>query len=261
MATVTQHATGTFCWPELATTDQPRAKEFYTRLFGWGFDDSPMGEGQVYTMLKLGERTVGALFQMGSEQAGMPPHWSAYVAVASADQAAKQAATLGARIVMEPFDVMEHGRMAVIQDPQGAMVALWQAKEHAGAGVLDEPGALCWTELMTTDTAAAARFYTGLFGWTAESTPMGAAAYTVFKRGDKSAAGMMAISPEMGPMPPNWLGYFAVQDCDQSVARAIMLGGQVAVSPTDVPTVGRFAVLHDPQGATFAILGQPKQGS
>jgi hypothetical protein len=212
-------------------------------------------------MLKLGERTVGALFQMGSEQAGMPPHWSAYVAVASADQAAKQAATLGARIVMEPFDVMEHGRMAVIQDPQGAMVALWQAKEHAGAGVLDEPGALCWTELMTTDTAAAARFYTGLFGWTAESTPMGAAAYTVFKRGDKSAAGMMAISPEMGPMPPNWLGYFAVQDCDQSVARAIMLGGQVAVSPTDVPTVGRFAVLHDPQGATFAILGQPKQGS
>ncbi len=261
MATVTQHAPGTFCWPELATTDQPKAKEFYTRLFGWGFDDSPIGEGQVYTMLKLGGRQVGALFQMGKEQAGMPPHWSAYVAVASADEAAKQAASLGGKIAMEPFDVMDHGRMAVIQDPQGAMVAVWQANKHSGAGVLDEPGALCWTELMTTDPAAAGRFYTGLFGWTAESMPIGDRAYTVFKRGDKSAAGMMEIAPEMGPMPPSWLGYFAVADCDQSVAQAIMLGGQVAVEPADVPGVGRFAVLCDPQGATFAILGQPKQGS
>lgn len=261
MTTTTQHAIGTFCWPELATSDQAGAKAFYAALFGWTPSDSPMGDGNVYTVFKKGDRDAAALYQMRKEQAGTPPHWGAYVAVDNADDAAALATRLGGKVAMAPFDVMENGRMAVIQDPQGAMVALWQAKEHAGAGVLDEPGALCWTELMTTDTAAAARFYTGLFGWTAESTPMGAAAYTVFKRGDKSAAGMMAISPEMGPMPPNWLGYFAVQDCDQSVARAIMLGGQVAVSPTDVPTVGRFAVLHDPQGATFAILGQPKQGS
>ena len=162
---------------------------------------------------------------------------------------------------MAPFDVMDVGRMAVIQDPQGAVVAVWQARKHVGAGVLDEPGALCWTELMTTDTNAASRFYTGLFGWTAEAMPMGPAAYTLFKRGEKSAGGMMAIAPEMGPMPPSWLGYFAVVDCDESVAKAIMLGGKVAVSPTDVPGVGRFSVLHDPQGATFAIVGQEKRES
>src|SRR6267143_744602 len=208
MATMTQHAPGTFCWPELATSDQPGAKKFYTSLFGWEFDDSPIGEGEVYTMLKLGNRPVGALFQMGKREAGTPPHWSAYVAVTDADQSAARAASLGGKVIMAPFDVMDVGRMAVIQDPQGAVVALWQARKHVGAGVLDEPGALCWTELMTTDTNAASRFYTGLFGWTAEAMPMGPAAYTLFKRGEKSAGGMMAIAPEMGPMPPYWLGYF-----------------------------------------------------
>ena len=261
MATITQHAPGTFCWPELATSDQPGAKEFYTRLFGWGSDDSPIGEGQVYTMLKLGDRQVGALFQMGKEQAGMPPHWSSYVAVTSADEAAAKAAGLGAKVVMAPFDVMDHGRMAVFQDPQGAMVAVWQAKKHFGAGVLGEPGALTWTELLTTDPGAATRFYSGLFGWTTETKPMGPMTYTVFKRGEKDAGGMMEIVPQMGPMPPNWLNYFAVADCDQSVAKAIMLGGEVAIPPMDVPGVGRFAILNDPQGASFGIVTQPKQGS
>ena len=261
MATMTQHAPGTFCWPELATSDQPAAKQFYTSLFGWAFEDSPIGEGQVYTMLRLGDRQVGALFQMDREPAGVPPHWASYVAVASADASAARAASLGGKVIKEPFDVMDVGRMAVIQDPQGAVVALWQAKKHYGAAVLDEPGALCWTELMTTDTGDAARFYTGLFGWTAEPMPMGPTAYTRFKRGDKSAGGMMAIPPEMGPMPPHWLGYFAVVDCDESVAQAIMLGGKVAVPPTVIPGTGRFSVLHDPQGATFAIVGLAKQES
>jgi len=261
MATITQHAPGTFCWPELATTDQARAKEFYARLFGWSFDDSPSGEGQVYTMLKLGERPVGALFQMGKEQQDKPPHWASYVAVTSADETAATAKQLGGKLMMEPFDVMDVGRMAVIQDPQGAVVAVWQAKKHTGAGVLDEPGALCWTELMTSDTASAARFYTGLFGWTSEAKPMGPTTYTVFKRGEKSAGGMMGISPEMGPVPPHWLAYFAVGDCDESVAEAIMLGGQVMVPPTDVPGVGRYAILTDPQGAAFAVIGEPKKES
>ena len=261
MATVTQHAPGTFCWPELATTDQSGAKAFYTALFGWTIVDTPMGEAGVYTMLKKGGRDVGALVQMGKEQAGMPPHWSAYVAVASADAVAEQAAALGAQVLMPPFDVMDVGRMAVIQDPQGATLALWQAIKHIGVGLLDEPGALCWTELMTTDAAAAERFYTNLFGWTAKAMPLGPTTYTVFKRGDKPAGGMMEITSEMGPMPPNWLSYFAVTGCDATVARAIMLGGQVVVPPTDVPGIGRFAVLHDPQGATFAIVDEPKLGT
>ena len=258
MATITQHAPGTFCWPELATRDAGGAKAFYAALFGWTFDDTPMGEAGTYTMLKQAGRDAGALYQQGKDQAGIPPHWGAYVAVASADQAAAKAVGLGAKQRMAPFDVMEAGRMAVLEDPQGAIFAVWEAKKHIGATVLDEPGALCWTELMTTDTAGARRFYSALFDWASEDMSMGPMTYTVFKLGDKRKAGMMALAPEMGPLPPHWLSYFAVRDSDATVAKAIMMGGRVAVPPTDIPGVGRFAVLHDPQGATFAILGEAR---
>jgi hypothetical protein len=256
MTTTTQHAIGTFCWPELATSDQAGAKAFYAALFGWTPSDSPMGDGNVYTVFKKGDRDAAALYQMRKEQAGTPPHWGAYVAVDNADDAAALATRLGGKVAMAPFDVMENGRMAVIQDPQGAFVAVWQAKQHSGIGVVDESGALCWTELMTNDIAGARKFYTAMFGWTAEDMAMGPQTYTVFKRDGKSKAGMMAITPEMGPLPPYWLSYFAVRDTDAMVAKAIMLRGTVVVPPVDVPGVGRFAVLHDPQGATFAILGE-----
>ena len=239
MATITQHAPGTFCWPELATTDQAGARTFYTALFGWKANESDMGNSETYTMLQNKDRSVGALYTMRKEQRaqGVPPNWTSYVAVTSADDAAKKAVELG-------------------QDPQGAIFAVWQAKKHNGAQVLDEPGSLSWTELTTSDTAGAQKFYTGLFGWGSESMPMGPMTYTLFKRGDKSAGGMMALTPEMGPVPPNWLPYFGVVDADATVAKAILAGGKVLVPPTNIPGGGRFAVLHDPQGATFGIHAQ-----
>ncbi|HEY6866178.1 MAG TPA: VOC family protein [Candidatus Eisenbacteria bacterium] len=255
MATITQHAPGTFCWPELATSDAGGAKAFYAAVFGWTFNDTPMGEAGVYTTLRQGERSAGALYPQGKDQAGVPPHWGAYVAVANADEAAAKAEGLGARQLMAPFDVMDLGRMAVLQDPQGAIFSVWEARKHIGATVLDEPGALCWTELMTPDVSGARSFYTGLFGWAPEDMAMGPMTYTVFKLGDKSKAGMMSLTPEMGPMPPHWLSYFAVKDSDATVAKAIMAGATVIVPPTDIPAVGRFAVLQDPQGAVFGILG------
>jgi len=260
MPTTTTHAPGTFCWPELGTTDQDGAKKFYTALFGWTFTDSDMGKGETYTMWKLGGRDVGALFKMRPDMLaqGVPPHWGSYVAVESADQTAARAKELGAKVIMDAFDVMDAGRMAVIQDPTGATFCAWEAKKHAGAGVLDEAGALCWTELVTPDTNAAARFYTALLPWKAETTNMGMP-YTVFKRGDKPAAGMMQKTPEMAHVPPSWTPYFAVTDTDASVAKAQSLGGKVAVPPQNIPTVGRFAVLCDPQGAVFCILGPEKK--
>ena len=257
MTTVTQHAPGTFCWPELATSDPQGAKKFYTGLFGWVTEDSDMGDGTSYTMIKLNDQAVGALYPQPKEQASMgtPPHWGSYVAVENADDAATRAQTLGGKVLMEAFDVMDVGRMAVIMDPQGAVFSVWQAKKHIGAGVLDEVGALCWTELMTTDTQAAEKFYTGLFPWKGSPMPMASGqTYTVFKRGEANAAGLMQITKEMGPVPPNWGVYFQVADCDASVAKATGLGAKVIVPATDIPNVGRFAVLLDPQGAAFAIL-------
>src|SRR5690348_17029020 len=132
----TSYAPGTFSWAELATSDAEGAKGFYTRVFGWDYDDRPMGEGQVYSMAKRDGGTVAALF--ASDQ---PPHWNCYVTVASADDAAARASELGANVVAEPFDVMDVGRMSVIADPQGAMLCLWEPRGNPGAGRVNQPGA------------------------------------------------------------------------------------------------------------------------
>jgi len=256
MATTTQHAPGTFCWPELATTDQPGAKQFYSSLLGWETVDSDMGGGEFYTMLNLKDRPLGALYNMRAEEraSGAPPHWNSYVSVESADRSAAKAKGLGGTLLAQPFDVMDVGRMAIIQDPTGAIFCIWQAKKHTGAAVLNEVGALCWTELMTSDAGKAQAFYTGLFGWKAEAMPMGPMTYTIYKNGDAQAGGMMQITPEMGPIPSNWMVYFAVSDCDGTVAKAGTLGGKTVVPPTDIPNIGRFATLQDPQGAYFSII-------
>jgi len=256
MATTTQHAPGTFCWPELASIDQPGAKAFYTKLLGWEFADQDMGGGELYTMFKLKGRDTGALYTMRKEELahGAPPHWNSYVAVASADKAAEKAASLGGTVVLPPFDVFDSGRMAFIQDPTGAMFGVWEAKNHTGVGVLGEVGALCWTELLTSDVSKAQAFYTGLFGWKAEAKPVGPMSYTIFKNGDVQAAGMMQITKEMGPIPSHWMVYFAVSDCDGIVAKAGTLGGKTTMPPHDIPNIGRFAVLQDPHGAHFSVI-------
>jgi len=255
MPDVTRFAPGTFCWVELATSDQDGAKTFYTSLFGWTFVDNPMGEMGFYTTLKLRGRDVGALYQKPKAQAAIPPHWLSYVAVADVDAAARRVKDLSGATIMDPFDVMDVGRMTVATDPAGAVFALWQANRHAGAGVVNEPGAFCWQELQTNDTEKAAAFYTGLFGWTAKTEPGGGElAYTEWKADGTSRGGMMKIGPRMKGVPPHWLVYFAVADCDAAAARARELGAQAYVPPMDIPNVGRFSVLADPQGAVFAII-------
>jgi hypothetical protein len=255
MTTITQHAPGTFSWPELATSDQAGAKKFYAALFGWTMNDTPMGEGESYTMINLGDRGVGALYTKRNEEASTPPHWNSYVSVEKADAAAAKAKQLGGKVLAEPFDVMDVGRMAVIQDPTGAVFCVWEAKKHIGAGVLGETGSLVWTELMTPDTNQASAFYSGLFGWKPKTTDMGNdMKYTVFNRGEVGAGGMMAIPPNMADIPPHWKPYFAVADADAIVSKAAQLGGKVVMPATDIPGTGRFAILEDPQGATFGIL-------
>ena len=252
MSEAMTHAPGTFCWVELGTSDAAAAKKFYTNLFGWDAQDMPAGEW-TYTMLKRGGKDVGGLYQFGPEQK-MPTNWTSYVAVQSADDCARQAESLRGTLVQPPMDVMDVGRMAVVQDPTGAVFAVWQPKKHPGAGNVGAPGFFCWNELMTRDTKAARGFYTGLFGWGADEMDMGPMKYTIFKQGERQIAGMMPISEEMGPVPPHWLVYFAVEDCDASVSEAGKLGGQVLVPSTDIPNIGRFSVLQDPQGGVFAVI-------
>ena len=252
MTTMDGFAPGRFCWVELGTSDQAAAKEFYSGLFGWKPEDQPMGPGLFYTLLKQGGRDAGALYDLRPDQKGVPPHWMIYVAVASADDAAKKAASLGAKTIVPPFDVMDHGRMAVLEDPTGAHFSVWEARKNKGLGVVDEAGAFCWGELATKDPAKAEPFYRGLFGWGTKGDPKGA--YTEWTHGGQSIGGMMPLAPEWGDVPPHWGVYFQVNDCDAAVARAKGLGAKAVVEPTNIPGTGRFALLADPQGATFSVV-------
>jgi predicted enzyme related to lactoylglutathione lyase len=245
MAIIESYEPGMFCWIELATSDAVAAKTFYTSLFGWSAKDMPIPDG-VYTMLQKNGHDLGALYQTKE----IPPNWATYIAVANADESAKKAADLGATIVAPPFDVMDIGRMSFLSDPQGATFAVWQGKKHIGATIRDESNTLCWNELMTSDIEAARDFYKGLFGWNLKVS----AEYTEVHVGERPAGGMMQMPPDMRGMPASWSPYFAVDDCDAAVAKAKSLGAQVYVSPTEIPTVGRFAVLADPQGAAFDVI-------
>ena len=258
MPEFTSHQPGTFSWPELATTDQTAAVQFYRSLFGWDVDDVPMGPDERYSVFKMRGKETAAAYTMRPDerQMGIPPHWNSYVTVANTDESAKKAQELGGKVLVPPFDVMGHGRMAVLQDPTGAVFQIWQAMDHVGAKILEEPGALCWTELNTRDTKAAEAFYTKLFGWTAKhSAPSAGMEYTEFSVQGKPSIGMMPINEHMpANVPSYWMPYFQVDDADASVDKARQLGGKVMVPPTDIPNTGRFAIVNDPQGAMFAVF-------
>jgi predicted enzyme related to lactoylglutathione lyase len=260
---------GLFCWVEHATADLTAAKDFYDRVVGLKTKEVPMpGEAPGnYTMWTLdGERDVGGAHVLGDEekQHGVPPHWLPYVSVDDIEATAAKAKQLGGEVMVEPFEIPNTGKMAVLVDPTGANVALWQyTGGHGGAwrqpdGEEPQLGMVCWTELLTTDAAKAEAFYTGLLGWSAESKPMGESPYTIFRAGETMAAGMIAIREDWGPVPSHWLNYFMVEDADAASAKVVELGGKQSGPAMDIPQMGRFAMVMDPQGAAFAVFAAPK---
>jgi len=256
MPEITEHAPNTFCWPELLTTDIAAARRFYHALLGWDFVENPVGEGRVYVMAQVRGKNAGAMYQLGDEQRkqGIPPHWLQYVSVASVEETAARAKARGARVIVEPMDVFDVGRMAVLTDPQGATFALWQPIKHIGAQLAGEPGASCWNELYTRDRDGSGAFYTNVFDWASDSANIGDTRYTIFTVEGRPAAGMLEIKPEWGELPTMWMVYFAVADCSAAAKIVSSSGGQVFAPPTDLPGIGRFAVVCDPQGASFGIL-------
>ena len=249
----TSYAQGTPNWVDLQTTDQAAAKAFYGSLFGWSYDDQPMPPNGVYSMAKLGEEYVAAIAPQSPDlaAAGAPPMWNTYLAVDSADDAVSKVEAAGGQVAMAPFDVMDAGRMAFVLDPTGAAVAFWQAGQHIGASLVNEPGTLAWNELITTDPAAAAAFYEQVLGLTTSVMDMGAGEYTLFEVNGQMVGG--TTTPQMPGTPNHWHVYFAVADADASVATVTELNGSVLAEPFDTP-VGRMAVARDPQGAVFSII-------
>ncbi len=255
MPEVTAHTQGAPSWADLSTIDENGAIAFYSAIFGWTDDPQPMGENWFYHMQKLNGLEAGAIYQQGEEERnmGIPAHWNLYFTAADVDSVAEQAVRMGATIIFGPTDVFDAGRTVAIQDPQGAHFFVWQPKEHIGARVKDDPGAMTWNELLTTNSGDAIEFYTGLLGLERGET-MAPMDYTLLRSEGTEVLGVMQITPDMGEVPPNWSVYFAVEDVDAAAAQAQSLGGGVAVPATDIPDIGRFAVLTDPQGAFFNIF-------
>ncbi len=254
MGKLGMHPEGRFCWVDLATHAPEAAKSFYCNLFGWTAEDVPTGYEVPYTMLSHQGKLACALYEMAPEQ-GAFPYWAAYVHVADADACVDRATALGGKLVMPVVDVMDYGRMGFVQDPTGAVIGLWEPRGHRGAEIDGGVGARSWCELQTRDTAKAAAFYQGLFGWTArrrEDLPE--IEYHILESDGEAIGGMLMIDRRWGPMPPNWSVYFGVEDCDRTVAEAKRLGGTIVMEPMEVAEAGRFAFLGDPQGAIFAVL-------
>ena len=249
----TEYAPGTPNWVDLQTTDQAAAKDFYGGLFGWTYEDTPTGDAPdapIYSMALRNGKHVAAIAPLGDQAAaGVPPHWNSYVSVSDVDATMSLVEGAGGTVVMAPFDVLDAGRMGVMMDPTGAMIAAWQPKNNIGAQLVNETGAFSWNELVTPDVPKAVGFYNKVFGW--EGGAVEGMEYTELKLNGESIAG--AMNPPMPGMPPVWGIYFSTDDTDATVEMAKSLGGAVFMEPTDIPP-GRFAVLADPQGAMFNVI-------
>lgn len=256
MTTFTQSPAGTICWVELHTSDVPGAKKFYSTVFGWNYKEVPIGPGGTYYIPQLGGGDIGGTYPLSPDMAkmGVPSHWLAYFSVPEVDASVTKATSLGGKVMLPAMDVMDVGRMAVLADPTGAAFAVWTAK-GPGNTKRDEPGSFGWAQLNVTDVAKATPFYTQLFGWRAQVDPMpDGDEYTTWMIGQTMAGGMMAMPAEAMGAPSHWLVYFATADVDATHAKATAAGAKPYLPPTDIPGVGRFSVLCDPQGATFALI-------
>ena len=252
----TQYTPGTFCWTDLSTTDPAAAKAFYSGLFGWEAEDMPVGDGAYYSMQRVGGKDVAAIAAQPQQQreAGVPPAWQSYVSVQSADAVADRAKELGATVHAPPFDVLDVGRMAVIQDPQGAFFLAWEPRRHFGAALVNAPGALSWNELASPDLDASASFYGDLFGWTITPFEESPQRYLSIMNGEASNGGMRELGEqaEQG-VPPHWAVYFATEDIDGALAKVEKLGGsKLMPEPIDIG-FAKIGFVHDPQGAVFAL--------
>ena len=253
MPEVTNYPHGTPCWADLGTPDVAAAAAFYNRLFGWEVEIGPAEMGH-YSMGVVKGQPVAAI---ADQQTPGVVVWSTYFAVDSVDDTVTKAVAAGAAVLLPAMDVMTFGRMAVLAAPGGAALSLWQAGEHRGAGIMGEHGAIAWNELATRDVAKSAAFLQATFGLSANKTDLADVDYYELRRADGTGVGgMMPMDGDMWPadMADHWMVYFGTGDTDATAALATELGGEVCVPPTDIPNVGRFAVIKDPQGATFSII-------
>lgn len=253
MTTLEQHVAGTPTWVDLMSPEPAKAQAFYAGLFGWQYEVGGPETGG-YAMAKLGGKNVAGIGPL-PPGAPYPSAWSVYFATEDADRTIATVEELGGRVMTGPMDVVDAGRLAFMTDPTGAPFGVWQAKNHRGAEIIDEPGTMTWHEVNTPDAPKAVEFYGKLFGLEPKKldAPAGFDYWTLHK-GPRTAAGVLQMTKEWAGVPPHWMNYFAVADTtDAAAAKVTELGGKVSVPPFDSP-YGRISVVNDPFGAVFSLI-------
>jgi predicted enzyme related to lactoylglutathione lyase len=240
-------------WVDLSSSDPAASREFYSKLFGWQIEVSPDPQYGGYGMAKAGGKDIAGIGPKMSEDA--PTAWSLYIGTQNAEDLAARVQAAGGSVVAPPFDVGDQGRMAVFQDPTGAFISAWEPKAM-GVFAAGSANTFGWAELNARGIEKAIPFYLALFGWTDKTSEMGEGQppYTEFQLDGTSIAGGMEMNPMVPAQVPSfWQIYFNVEDVDKAFENATSAGAQQLVAPQDFPG-GRFAILSDPQGASFGLL-------
>jgi hypothetical protein len=251
MPHVTGHPAGSPCWFDLMTPDVEAASRFYAALFGWTVEEQGPEFGHYRMAYKDGKAAAG-LGPLPAD-APFPTAWSVYLASANLDADLARVSELGGQVAVGPMDVGQEGRMAMIADPGGAMFGLWQAGNHVGATIVNEPGGMCWSEVNTRHGEPVRAFYQGLTGMSA--VPMeGMPGYHTLQRGPGEAQfGVLDMDANWEGLPSHWMPYFAVADLDVALALVQEHGGKMQVPPFDTP-YGRMSVIADPAGAYLTLM-------
>jgi len=255
MAVRDHYPHGQFCWVDVTAREMSSAREFYERLFGWQTVERAAGEGSPYAHFELEGKSVAGLGEMPQAlvEAKRPAAWTSYLRVEDIHAVTARATELGATITAPVAQVGDAGSMALLRDPTGAQVGLWQADRHFGAVLHQDYHCFCWNELLTRDIERAADFFGQLLGWEFGEYPSHLGKYLVVRSGGEECSGLLQMDQRWGEMPPCWLVYFAVQGVDLMVDRVRQLGGYVFVRPFDIQE-GRMAIVSDGQGATFNLV-------
>ena len=242
---------GTPCWADLAVPDVDAAREFYSAVLGWTYLDTGEEYGHYQMCQRDGHCAAGL---SALQNAGQPAAWTTYLASDDVDSSARRITDSGGKLLAEPFDVPHSGRMCVGLDPQGAAFGVWQSAGSIGAEIYNEPGSLVWNEAGVADPDAARQFYAAVFGYSYQPVEGDSQAYTTFHRDGDPLGGIGGLDSMPSGTPPHWLAYFMVTDADAAAAAAVERGATVPNGTFDTP-YGRMAVITDPQGATFGIVG------
>ncbi len=242
-------------WVDLSSTDAAKARDFYSKLFGWKAEVTKDPEAGGYALATIGNKNVAGL---GPKQPGdgSPSAWSLYIGTRDIDVLAKKVQAEGGTVIAPPFDVLKSGRMAVFQDPSGAFISAWQPNEMQGADIMQVPNTFAWAELNSRGLGKAEPFYKKVFGWGEKKSPLGEGLgdYTEFKLNNESILGALEMMPMVPKeVPSYWLVYFAIDDVDKAHKKAVDLGGREMLPPQDYPG-GRYSIVADPQGAAFGLM-------